>query len=881
MNKGAEKQRSNPVKKFVLPNGMTVLVKEAHHVPKVSIQLWYNVGSKDEKDGERGIAHLIEHMIFKGTQKLSESDINTVVHKLSGTCNAFTSYDYTGYLFNLPKHHWRESLPIMADCMVNCAFNDDMLSSEMKAVVQELKMYRDDFTTTLFEKMISTIFYDHPYHHPIIGYKQDLWAVTPDVLRAFYKKHYVPNNAALVFVGDVDAQEVLELADKYFSSIPAQPTYKKLSNYHNKDLVANTVTVYRDVQQSSIVYMFAVPGISKGSDSALNILSWVLAKGRSSRLYKKLVEELQLVTSIRADSEDLFEFGLFYIFCEPKRIEDRLLIEECIKNELNLLIHQGIDKTEVSRAIKQTQMGIFGLLENFEHQAYQIGKYYWATGDENYVFGYLDKNNDEFLSETMSFIADYIKPSLMHTGMILPLSEEGKEQWHQMQILSDEEDNKILAARIRTTPVEPPKYALNVQVQQPEIFTFPKPTTIVLDNGLTVLYHHNPNTPKIDLIMRFKASDYYDIEDKQGLYNFMTSMLSEGTKAYTAEQLADETEKRGIGFNTYPGGISMSMVKEDLPFAFEILHELIANPIFPVDKIDKVREQILADIRNYWDEPWSFMSQLVRQHIYKGHPYSKNSMGVESVVQNIERADLVDLYRKVITPKGAIIAIVGDLSSYDMTELCKKVFETWQGAVVEDILYPPILDVVPQTITYPINRDQVVVCFAGKSVERKHPDYDALLLFDQIFGGGVLGSMSSRLFELREETGLFYTIKGSLISGSDEQPGMVMVKTIVSLDRLSEAERVIKKTIDSTIDTITQQELEEAKRALINSLPDIFSTNSGIASAFLFLCKYNLNNDFFDTRPADLEAIQLPEVQQAARRVLSTEKMFTLQIGRV
>ena len=173
------------VSKKILENGLTVLVRSSHAVPKVSIQLWYNVGSKDEKTGEKGIAHLIEHMIFKGTKKLSESDINMITQKLSGVCNAFTSYDYTGYLFDFPSHHWQEALPIMADCMRNCTFKEEHLNSEMKAVIQELKMYRDNYSSSLIEHMISAIFNDHPYHYPIIGFKHDLWSLKSADLISF------------------------------------------------------------------------------------------------------------------------------------------------------------------------------------------------------------------------------------------------------------------------------------------------------------------------------------------------------------------------------------------------------------------------------------------------------------------------------------------------------------------------------------------------------------------------------------------------------------------------------------------------------------------------------------------------------------------------
>ena len=172
-----------------LDNGLTILVCPKKDAEKVSIQLWYNVGSKHEKSGEKGIAHFIEHMIFKGTTKLTESDINLTVSKLSGSCNDFTSYDYTGYLFDIPVANWDKVLPIMADCMQHCTFKQEHLNSEVKAVIQELKMYKDQHVSDLSEKMIQSIFSDHPYHYPIIGFKQDLWTVDRDALFNFYKKH--------------------------------------------------------------------------------------------------------------------------------------------------------------------------------------------------------------------------------------------------------------------------------------------------------------------------------------------------------------------------------------------------------------------------------------------------------------------------------------------------------------------------------------------------------------------------------------------------------------------------------------------------------------------------------------------------------------------
>ena len=225
MNSIPEQNHQPHVYKRVLENGMTILVRVVHTLPKVSLQIWYNVGSKDEKTNEKGIAHLIEHMIFKGTKLLSESDINVITHLLSGSTNAFTHYDYTGYLFNMPVQNWHQTLGILADCMQNVSFKDDHLNSEMKAVIQELKMYRDNYPRSLIMELMAALFPDHPYHYPVIGFKQDLFDVHADQLRAFYKKHYWPNNATLVIVGDVDPEDAFAQAKKYFEKIHANKNY--------------------------------------------------------------------------------------------------------------------------------------------------------------------------------------------------------------------------------------------------------------------------------------------------------------------------------------------------------------------------------------------------------------------------------------------------------------------------------------------------------------------------------------------------------------------------------------------------------------------------------------------------------------------------------
>lgn len=874
--------KKTPVIKKVLDNGLTVLVYETHNIPKVSLQLWYNVGSKDEKDGERGIAHLIEHMIFKGTEKLSESDINIVSHMLSGSINAFTSYDYTGYLFNFPTQNWHEALPIMADCMLNCVFKDEHLNSEMKAVIQELKMYRDDYNSTLISDLISSIFPDHPYHYPIIGFKQDLWSVNGRDLHSFYKKHYLPNNATLVVAGDVKAQEVFELAQKQFGSIPANFEYKKENFYFNEDIISKSVTLYREVQQPLHTLVYVTPGISQGKENVLEIASWILGTGKGSRLYKKIVDEEQLATSLSSSFWDLFEHSLFFIMFEPKDVKDIAKIEALIQAEIDSIVKDGLSEQEVTRAIKKAQMKLYSTLENTEQEAYDIGKYYLATGDENYVFNYLNTTNEQMAKEVVDLLRAHFRPTVTHRGTVLPLPESEKAAWEKLQKLSDAQDAEILSARVRETAIGQPLYANSIEVKEPTVFSFPKSKSETLSNGLKVLYYNNQNgIPKINVIVEFKARPFYDSQEKPGLYSFMMDMLSEGTEKYSASELAQEIESRGMSFSAGPGSVSMTMLAGDFQKGLEILNEILTHATFNEDSIEKVRDQIEADIKNFWDEPSSFAGQLLREQIYKGHPYSKNLLGTTESIQSITQKDLISFYKKYITPKEAKIAIVGDLQGYNVAEMVEAEMKNWKGDAIESMHFPALDPIESKEINHPINRDQVVLCYGGLSVDRRDADYDKLVLFDQIFGHGALGSMHSKLFQLREQSGLFYTINGSLTANSDDQPGMVLIKTIVSLDRLQEAEKAIKGTIENVVSTITPEEFVEARHAIANSLMNNFESNSSIARAFLFLDRFGFSVDYFDTRADKLKKVTLQSMKDAVLKVLNNNKLLTLRIGRV
>ncbi len=868
------------VSKHILSNGLTILIYPVHTIPKVAIQLWYNVGSKDEKDGQRGLAHLLEHMIFKGTDILSESDINLISHKLSGNCNAFTSHDYTGYLFDFPKQNWNVALPLLANCMRNCSFKEDLLNAELKAVIQELKMYKDDYYTSLCEEMISALFADHPYHYPIIGYKQDLWSITRQGLLDFYHEHYIPNNATLVIVGDVDPEQAFLEAKKAFEGIKPNLSYKKEVYPVSKDLSSKSITMYRDIAQPMALWAWAVPGVRDSQSRIIaDLVRWIIGEGKGSILYKRLVDELELATDMQVDLYELFDSNIMFIHVDPIDEESIVKIEQVIKEELQKIMHDGITPEQLQRAKKQMEMEHLLLFDNNQKIANELGKLYLATGNEQEIFN----NNPEPISaqQVTEFVKTYLIWSRVNIGRLLAMNESQVQDWLKLQEESDKQDEVILSRKVRESTIECGIYVEQVVAQEAVEFKYPQAKKEVLENGLILLTHENNRTPKIDIILDLQVRPSYDPEEKQGLLNFMSHMLFEGTTSMNAQEFTHAAESRGISIGGSSGIITLSMLKPEFEYGLSLLMQMLTQAAFDKKAIEKDRQQLFADIAAYWDSPHDFAGQLIKDVIYKDHPYHKNNLGSVESVTSITQKDLRDWYQKVMTPVGARLAIVGDLSGIDVKKTVETTLKGWKGTALTPIPKIQLAPVKAATIDYQINRDQTVLCFAGTSIDRMDKDFDALMLFDQIFTGGVLGSMSSYLFKIREQTGLFYTIGGSVIAGSDRQQGLVFIKTIVSNDRLEEAEQLITHAIDHSKNLVTLEDVNHARNAIVNTLVENFESNDAMAQAFIFIDRFELPATYFDDRLKAFKAIDVQQIKDAVEKVLDVKKLIKLRIGRI
>ena len=867
-----------------LDNGLTILVRPTHNVPEVELALWYDVGSKDEKDGERGMAHLIEHMIFKGTKQLSESDINMITHKLSGYTNAFTSYDFTTFVFRFPSNSWHHGLWMLADCMEGCTFDEEMLNSEVKVVVQELKMYKDDYQDQIMSTLMASIFAEHPYHHPIIGYKQDLLSLSRDTLYDFYKKHYHTANATLVIVGDVDPDEAIAKAEEQFGAIA--PRGKKLERpfFFNEDIGQQSATIYREVEQPWACFAYKIPGLREQKGHLYYLISVLLGGGKSSVLHAKLVDELQIANAVGVGSYDLIEKDLMLISVSPK--DDTVLeqIKQVINDEISRIARDGIADWEFKRMQKRAELDYLTLLENNEQQSTALGSFFIATGEADYLEKYLEKIAQATSQDVQAEIARTLRPTVQHSGYVLPLPEDEKAKSKALQEASDALDAKILAAKKRSTAVEDGKYAHQITPPAPVDFAYPKPTELTLDNGMQVLYYHNAHVPKVSMLVGLKANYLYDEKGKEGISHVHSKLLLEGTTKRDATELHKYLESNGIYLRTNSGFIGLECLRDDLGDALDVTLEVLTQPAFNEGELAKIKEQTLVDIKEYWDAPGQCIDQVARDFMYGEHPYSKLVLGTEESLASLTREDIVAHHEQYMTPKEAILVLVGDLDGHDSPEKLKAFLQQhlggWQGPEVADLTMPKISYEPGQEVWHNMNRDQVVIGLIGPSVERTHEDYDKLALLDVVLTGGPNRSMSSRLFALREQTGLFYTIGGSLTHFTQEEPGVVFLKTIVSPDQVETAENLILGVLEKVKNEgITPEEFSEAKRTLINAAIGHFESNAEMARVFYFLKKFGFKYDLFDKRGAELSILDIESIREVAVRYCDPAKLSVVRVG--
>src|SRR5581483_2259205 len=414
------------VRRTVLGNGLVVLTKEVHTSPIVTSMIWYRVGSRNEELGQTGKSHFLEHMLFKGTDRFKKGEIDLITLKNGGGNNAFTSHDFTAYYFNFASDRWQIALEIESDRMVNCAFEPDEFEAEKKVVIEELKTGLDSPWGLLLQELEACAYKIHPYRNPIVGWLQDVERATVESQQAYYRRYYHPNNATLVIVGDFDTADVLKKVDHAFGSIPAGPSIAPMLLREPPQRGERRLVVRWRSKIPRLAMAYHAPEIAQADTYALQVLAVVLAEGKASRLYQRMVEREQTVTFVSAEFGETKDPALFHIRAEARGEHSIEEVESSIHDELANIVQNGVTTHELDRAKHQIEAHFILSRERTLDQAILLGQIETLYGLE-YIDTYLQRINSVTAADIAEVCTRYLNENNRTVGQLLSDGTEASD----------------------------------------------------------------------------------------------------------------------------------------------------------------------------------------------------------------------------------------------------------------------------------------------------------------------------------------------------------------------------------------------------------------------------------------------------------------------
>jgi zinc protease len=414
----------------VLPNGLKVLLKEDHASPVVTFQVWYRVGSRNERLGKTGISHLLEHMMFKGAKKYGPKQFSQTVQRNGGNDNAFTSKDYTAYFENFAADRLEIAMDLESDRMQHLLLDPKDFLSERDVVKEERRMRTDDDPTqTMVEQMMATAFAAHPYQWPVIGWMADIGNITRDDLEKHYRTYYAPNNATVVIVGDVDTKKTLALVERYFGKIPRGPEVPKVGAVEPKQLGEKRVKVEQEAELPAIFAGYKVPNLTSPDSYALNVLQGILSSGKSSRLYRSLVYDKQVALYAGGEYDDVStDPNLFYLFAgvmPGKRTDE---VEKALYAEIDRFKTEPVSDEELQKAKNEAEASFIMSQDSVFYQAMLLGQYE-TVASWKLLAKYVDGIRTVTKDDVRRVAQKYFSEDDRTVGILVPVKKSDTETW--------------------------------------------------------------------------------------------------------------------------------------------------------------------------------------------------------------------------------------------------------------------------------------------------------------------------------------------------------------------------------------------------------------------------------------------------------------------
>lgn len=841
-----------PYTRYVLKNGLTLIVHEDHKAPIVAVNIWYHVGSKNEPTGRMGFAHLFEHLMFNGSEHYND-DYFKVLNRIGATeLNGTTSFDRTNYFENVPTTALDTALWMESDRMGFMANAIDKARlDEQRGVVQNEEREGENQP---YGKVIGQIFENvfpkgHPYWSTssTAAYMQDLNAATLDDVREWFKTYYGAANAVMVIAGDVDTKTAKEKVERYFGNIPSGPPVVQQQVWIAKRTETHLQTMQDRVPQTRFYQVWNGPQWGAPENSYLDLTADVLATGKTSRLYKRLVYDDQTATNVEAFSYAQEIAGIFAIIVDVRPGVDPAVVKKAMSEEMQRFLKSGPTAEELIRVKTQREASFIRGVE-------KIG-------------GFDGKSDVLAMSQVFAGAPDFHKvlQERIHSATAVDL-QLAAQKWFSngdyiLQVDPFPEYSATGNDVDRSRLPEP---------GAPPAAVFDKLQRSTLSNGLKVILAERHAVPQVNFRLIIDAGYAADRSETAGLASMTLDMLDEGTTTLNALQISDKLAMLGAELSTGSGldtcSISFSALKQNLDPSIGLFADVILHPAFSNTELERLRKQRLAGIEQEKVDPYYIGYRLLPQLLYgKGHAYSLplTGTGTEESTESLKPSDLVDFHAKWFFPNHSTLIVVGDTTLQEIQPKLEKAFAEWKPGQIPQKNIPTVT--LPEKPTvYIVDRPQAdqSEIFAAQVVPPKSDSRDVPILLMQTMLGG---DFTSRLnMNLRENKHWSYGAGIRVRDARGQRP--FIIDAPVQTDKTKESMIEILKELNGIRGEIpiTEDELAKAKAVQTLTLAGRWETMELVVYSIAQMVGLGLPENYFDQFAANVNAATLDQVKEAA-----------------
>ncbi len=862
---GASAKIDIPFQKFVLDNGLTLIVHEDHKAPIVAFNVWYHVGSKNEKPGRTGFAHLFEHLMFNGSENYND-DYFKPMQKVGATdLNGTTNEDRTNYFENVPTPAFDLALWLESDRMGHLkGAVDQARLDEQRGVVQNEKRQYDNEPYSVAEELIARACFPagHPYSWTVIGSMEDLQAATLQDAHQWFSTYYGPNNAVIAIAGDIDAGTAHAKVKKYFGDIPPGPPIARHESWIAKRSGEQRQQAEDRVPQARIMKTWNVPQAFTAENDRLMLAARLLGSGKTSRLYKRLVYDDQIATDVAVYVDSREIAGLFTVQADVKPGVKSTLVEKAIGEEMKRFLAGGPSQKELDKVRMQ-------YLARFIRGSERIG-------------GFGGKSDILASSQIYGNSPDAYRRILENVAAATPaLIRHAAVEW-----LSD----GAYTLEIRPYPELAPGKEGADRSKMPEpgqapSVRFPGFQRFALANGLKVILAERRSVPMVRLNLILDAGYATDQTGIPGTAELGLGMLDEGTDRRTALQISEELAllgaSLGTGSDLDTSHVSLSTLKDKLDPALDIYADVILNPRFPEADFQRLLRLQIVQIRQEKSSPFTMALRVFPKLLYgAGHAYSNpfTGSGYEDSLARLTREDLVAFHRTWFKPRHATLVVVGDVTVAEMKPRLEKLFQGWGGGGIPAKNITPVAlraEPVVFIIDKPASPQSVVI--AGQlAPSAADPDRIAMETMNFILGGDFVSRLN---LNIREEKHWSYGAGSFLTGARGQQPFIAYAP--VQADKTKETMEEIRKELEGMLGKkpISADEYGNAKKSQTLQLPGYWETMAAVEQSLAEMVRYGLPDDYYQLYPQRVMELKIEDLDRAARKVIHPESFVWVVVG--